>query len=193
MISWLRRVLLANLEFRLSGVIPNTAKLAIQTGEGRPLQLNLDVIDQKCVYEIAAASRDFAYRIKAGDARSKWSQVRVITAPRVENVRVELEFPEYTDKPQEIVEALTLTVPEGTKIRQVITLDTPIRQATLHRDGLEDLPLEIGEDHRTLRITESADASRGYSFSWVERIIILTSLVLDTFFKSHPTNHRASN
>ena len=159
----------ANLEFRLSGVIPNTAKLAIQTGEGRPLQLNLDVIDQKCVYEIAAASRDFAYRIKAGDARSKWGQVRVITAPRVEKVRVELEFPEYTDKPQETVEALTLTVPEGTKIRQVITLDTPIRQATLHRDGLEDLPLEIGEDHRTLRITESADASRGYSFSWVER------------------------
>ena len=46
----------ANLEFRLSGVIPNTAKLAIQTGEGRPLQLNLDVIDQKCVYDSCSFS-----------------------------------------------------------------------------------------------------------------------------------------
>ena len=84
-------------------------------------------------------------------------------------VRVDLEFLNTPISLKRPLKLTTLTVPEGTKIRQVITLDTAIRQATLHRDGLEDLPLEIGEDHRTLRITESADASRGYSFSWVER------------------------
>ena len=60
-------------------------------------------------------------------------------------------------------------MPEGTKIRQIITLDTPIRQATLHRDGLEDLPLEIGKIIAPLELLSADDASRGYSFSWVER------------------------
>ena len=46
------------------------------------VKLNLD--DQKCVYEIAAASRDFAYRIKAGTLEVNGSGKS--DAPRVEKV-----------------------------------------------------------------------------------------------------------
>ena len=158
----------AKVEIRLSGVVPKTAKLALQTGEGRPRELELEVADGLCTYEIASASRDFTYRVKAGDARSDWRQVRVIPAPRLSEVKVDLEFPAYIDRPTETVEALTLTVPEETKVRWQLTLDTPIREATLHRDGAEDLPLEVGADGRTLTLSETASASRGYSFSWIE-------------------------
>ncbi|BCX49052.1 IgA-specific metalloendopeptidase [Haloferula helveola] len=158
----------AKVEIRLSGSVPTTAKLELQTGEGRPRELKLDVADGVCVYEIASASRDFTYRVKAGDARSDWRQVRVIPAPRLAEVKVDLEYPAYIGRPTETVEALTLTVPEETTVRWKLTLDTPIQEATLHRDGAEDLPLEIGDDGRTLTLSEAASASRGYSFSWTE-------------------------
>jgi len=159
----------ATVEIRLSGKIPKTAELALRTGEGEPREIDLDVVDGLCTYEITSASRDFSYRVHAGDARSGWRQVRVIPAPRMAKVAVELDFPDYIDRPNETVEALTLTVPEETKVSWKLTLDTPIREATLHRDDAADLPLEIGEDGRTLTLSETASASRGYSFSWVEK------------------------
>jgi len=158
----------ATIKIRLSGKIPKTADLSLRTGEGRPRELVLDVIDQIATYEIASASRDFSFRIEAGDARSDWRQVRVVSAPRMAKVAVELDFPDYTNRPSETVQALTLTVPEETSVKWQLTLDTPIRQATLHRDDAEDLPLEVGADGRTLTLTETASASRGYSFSWIE-------------------------
>ncbi len=171
----------ASIEIHLSGVVPKSAKLALQTGEGSPREIELAVaIDPKtgaakpdlatglCTYEIASASRDFTYRVKAGDARSEWRQVRVIQAPRLSEVKVNLEFPDYVERPTETVEALTLTVPEETKVHWQMKLDTPISKATLHRDGAEDMPLEIGDDGRTLTLSEAATASRGYSFSWTE-------------------------
>jgi hypothetical protein len=158
----------AAIEIHLSGSVPETARLALQTGEGRPREIELEVADGLCTYEIASASRDFTYRVRAGDARSDWRQVRVIPAPRLAEVKVELDFPDYIDRATETVEALTLTVPEETRVGWQLTLDAPIREATLHRDGEEDLPLDIGDDGRTLTLSESAEASRGYSFSWIE-------------------------
>lgn len=177
----------SGIEIRLSGAVPKTARLALQTGEGRAREIELavandpkrmadlkpgagklDVAYGLCTYEIASASRDFTYRVMAGDARSEWRQVRVIQAPRVSAVKLNLEFPEYTGRPAETVEALTLTVPEGTKVRWQMTLDTPIRKATLHRDGADDLPLKIGDDRRSLILSEAATASLGYSFLWTE-------------------------
>lgn len=158
----------ADVDIRLSGEIPKTAKLAIQTGKGRPREIEIDVVDGLATYELTSASRDFSYRVKAGDARSDWRSVRVIKAPRLAEVAVALDFPDYIERETQIVEALTLTVPEQTKVGWKLTLDSPIRKATLHRDGEEDLPLEIGEDGRTLTLAETANASRGYSFSWTE-------------------------
>jgi hypothetical protein len=158
----------ATIAIQLAGKIPATASLSLMTGDGRPRDIKLDVIDGACTYEIAAASRDFRFRVRAGDARSEWRQVRVIPAPRMAEVAVTLDFPDYMERPNETVEALTLTVPEETRVAWQLTLDTPIRTATLHRDDAEDLPLDVGPDGRTLTLSEDASASRGYSFSWTE-------------------------
>ena len=158
----------ARVDFRLSEDVPKTAKLELQTGKGSTRELVLEVTKDACSYEIASASRDFRFRVKAGDARSDWRQVRVIPAPRLTQARLELDFPDYIDRTNEVVEALTLTLPEETRVSWRLTLDTPIRRATLHRDGAEDMPLTIGDDGRTLVLQETASASRGYSFSWTE-------------------------
>ncbi|MBT8044201.1 MAG: hypothetical protein KJO79_04550, partial [Verrucomicrobiae bacterium] len=153
----------------VSGDVPETASFYVRTGDGDPREIELPVTDGNCEYTIASASRDFSYRIKAGDARSDWYQVRVIAAPRIENVQVGLEFPSYLERENETVEALTLTVPQHTRLHWEITLDRPIREAVLNRDGKEPLPLTVSEDGRQLVIKEEVKASRGYSFSWVEK------------------------
>ncbi|MFT5412020.1 MAG: hypothetical protein ACI9NC_004757, partial [Verrucomicrobiales bacterium] len=159
----------AQIVIGVSGVVPGTVKLSLRTGEGRPREIELEISDGGCEYTIASASRDFSYRIKAGDARSDWHQVRVITAPRIEAVQVGLEFPEYLERPAETVEALTLTVPQETKVHWQLNLDRPISAAVLNRDGKEPLPLQVTNDGRQVVIKEEVDASRGYSFSWVEK------------------------
>lgn len=159
----------AQIVIGVSGVVPDKAKLFLRTGEGRPREIELVINDGRCEYIIASASRDFSYRIKAGDGRSDWHQVRVINAPRIEKVEVGLEFPAYLERPTESVEALTLTVPQDTRLHWDLTLDRPVREAVLHRDGKEPLPLVVTGDGRQVVIEEEVGASRGYSFSWVEK------------------------
>jgi hypothetical protein len=159
----------AQIVIGVSGVVPDKAKLFLRTGEGRPREMELEIIDDSCEYTIASPSRDFSYRIKAGDARSDWHQVRVINAPRIEQVQVGLEFPAYLERSAESVEALTLTVPQDTRLHWDLTLDRPIREAVLNRDGKEPLALQVTGAGRQVVIEEEVEASRGYSFSWVEK------------------------
>ncbi|MGB0596182.1 MAG: hypothetical protein ACPGLY_05800 [Rubripirellula sp.] len=159
----------AKLVIGVSGVVPETATLSLRTGSGSPRDLTLEITDGQCLYALAAASRDFSYRVKAGDARSDWQSVRVITAPQIERADVTLDFPTYLQRPSETVNALTLTVPEETAIAWRLTVDRPIREAVLHRDGEDPLPLIVSEDGRQLTLNETVDASRGYSFAWTEK------------------------
>ena len=136
----------ASITAQISGVVPRVATIYVKTGKGRSRAIELDVVDGKCTYSIASASRDFTYRIKAGDDRTDWQQARVVPAPRIEEVAVGLEYPAYLERQQESIEALTLTVPEGTGVDWRIVLDRPIQSAQFYRDGEEALDLNIGPE-----------------------------------------------
>ncbi|MFK7850410.1 MAG: hypothetical protein AB8D78_05470 [Akkermansiaceae bacterium] len=153
----------------VSGEVPDFATFLLRTGDGKPREIELAIEDGQAIYSIESASRNFSYRVKAGDTRSEWHEVRVISAPRVKKVALDLEFPTYLERENETVEAMTLTVPESTKIHWYLELDRPIRSAVLNRDGEEPTELKISDDGRQLVIDEEVDASRGYSFDWVER------------------------
>ncbi|MFK7788186.1 MAG: hypothetical protein AB8C95_01665 [Phycisphaeraceae bacterium] len=154
---------------QLTGVIPETATIYVRTGEGRARAIDLEVFEGSSAYTIASASRDFTYRIKAGDDRTPWHTVRVVPAPRIEQVQVNLDYPDYLDREQTTIEALTLTVPEGTGVDWQLTLDRPIQSAMFVRDGEDPLKLEVGSDGRTLAFTVDVAASQGYHFTWVDR------------------------
>lgn len=159
----------AQLTAQLTGVIPDQATIYVRTGEGKARAIDLEVANDACVYTIASASRDFSYRIKAGDDRTPWYDVRVVPAPRIEQVRVELAYPEYLQRKAESIEALTLTVPEGTGVNWNLTLDRPITSATLVRDGEQPVDLTVDGDGRTLAFTADVLASQGYQFTWVDK------------------------
>lgn len=154
---------------QLAGVIPDEAVIYVRTGEGRARAIDLEVIDGVSTYEIASASRDFTYRIKAGDDRTDWHDVRVVPAPRIEAVQVELAYPDYLQRDAETIEALTVTVPEGTDLNWRLTLDRPIQSAAFVRDGQAPIELTVGSDGKTIAFTEDVPASLGYQFTWVDQ------------------------
>jgi hypothetical protein len=125
----------AKIAIGVSGVVPEKANLYLRTGKGSERKMEIEINDGSCDYVIASASRDFTYRVKAGDARSDWHQVRVIPPPRIQKAQVNLVFPSYLERAPETVEALTLAVPQETRIRWELTLDRPVRDAVLNRDG----------------------------------------------------------
>jgi len=159
----------AVIEALIGGVVPEQASIYVKTGEGRARAIGLDITDGRCAYTIDSASRDFTYRIKAGDDRTAWQTVRVVPSPRLETVQVELDYPEYLQRENDAIEALTLTVPEGTTVQWQLTLDRPLSAAQLLRDGRPALPLDVGGDGRTVRFSQEVLASQGYNFLWVEK------------------------
>jgi hypothetical protein len=154
---------------KLEGVVPDSAVIFVRTGEGRARGIDLAVRDRVATYEIASASRDFTYRIKAGDDRTDWQRVRVVPAPRIDEVAVQVNYPDYLSREAELIDALTLTVPEGSTVHWTLTLDRPIAEATLVRDGVAPMPLTVADDGKTLAFTADIDASQGYRFDWVDR------------------------
>ena len=58
----------ARITAQVNGIIPDQATIYVRTGEARARPIDLEVVDGLCTYTIASASRDFTYRIKAGDA-----------------------------------------------------------------------------------------------------------------------------
>ena len=154
---------------RVLGVVPREAKIELRTDRGRPRVRMLPIVEGRCEYLIETAYRGFEYRLTAGDARGPWHTVEVVSIPNIEHAEVRLEFPEYTKRPAETVESLTMTVPETTRIRWALSLDRAVREATVTFAGQESAPLDISEDGRTVRFEQMATESRAYSFSWVER------------------------
>jgi hypothetical protein len=158
----------ASIRASVSGVVPEQAKVALRAGSGRARRHSLAVTNGACDYTIESAFRSFEYRIFAGDAKSAWHSVGVIPSPRIEKAEVTLEYPPYTRRPTETVEALTVAVPEGTRIGWKLALDRAVKRAELVLSGDKPLQLETGQDGRTVMLKQVATQSRAYSFSWVE-------------------------
>ena len=155
---------------KVLGVIPDNAKLALRTGNGEPRIHELEITDDNhCEYIIKSAYRSFEYRITAGDAKSPWQEVEVISSPRIQQANVKLEYPPYTKRPTETVEALTVTVPEGTNIQWQLKLDRAVSEAEYTPTGGNPTPLSISEDGFTVTMQAPATESRSYSFSWVDK------------------------
>lgn len=154
---------------KLSGQVPENAKLAIRTGEGKPRVRVLKVAGDLCEYSMAAAFRSFDYSISAGDASSDWHTVKVVPSPRIEKTQIRLEYPEYMRRSGETVEAMTLTVPEGCGIEWNLQMDRAVSSASVVIDGGEPVELEVSEDGLSLGHKMQAGASCAYSLSWVEK------------------------
>lgn len=154
---------------RASGVVPRKAVIALRTGKGRPRVRKLAVVNGQFEYELETAFRGFEYRFTAGDARSPWHAVEVVNAPNITKADVSLDYPDYTGRATETLQALTIAVPETTRVQWKLLLDRAVSEAKLNLAGAESLPLEISGDGLSVTVDRVAVGSMSYSFTWVER------------------------
>lgn len=153
----------------ITGDVPHKAKLSLRTGKGKPYKRNLNIVDGKCEYKLAAAFRSFDYCIYAGDAQSKWHTVKVISSPRILETKIHLTYPSYMKKESETLDAMTLTIPEGTTIEWHLTLDKAVSKASFTMEGNKPIVLKPSDNGLHVNHKMLANASSAYSYTWVEK------------------------
>jgi len=159
----------ALLQASISGVVPKDAKIKLRPAAGKPFTRTVPIEEDVFEYEINSAHLSFEYRVFAGDDRTGWQTVTVIAAPRIDRAEVTLTYPEYTRRASETVDALTLTVPEGTRLSWVLHLDRAVSTASVSSSDAESRDLAVSEDGMQVTMEETASSSRSYAFAWTEK------------------------
>jgi hypothetical protein len=176
------------LSAQVGGEVPADGLLAVKYGEGRWETISLPRSEHSTFrHMVPRAGQSFAYAFRIGDARSEVYRVTVVPPPRILEVRIDLNFPPYTERRPEGYGSLNLpAVPEGTELRWRIRCDRPLAAGRLRvlREGVEPIPLEIdAANPHTARLTvKDAAALLGpggpsrveleslfYQFEWTER------------------------
>jgi len=159
----------ALLEADIEGVVPKEAQITLRPASGKPFKRKVSIEEGAFEYVINSAHLSFEYRIFAGDDRTDWQVVTVIAAPRIKKADVTLTYPEYTRRATETIDALTLTVPEGTDLKWVLHLDRAVSDAVVSTSDSEPRSLAVSDDGKQVTMQEVASSSRAYSFAWTEK------------------------
>ena len=171
---------------KISGVIPELAKIVLRTGEGKSRSRELMITSGNCEYKIKSAYRDFDYRIHAGDDRSEWRKVRVISAPKIIQAKVEVNYPKYTLKEPDTLEALTLNIPEGSDLIWNLSLDRAVSEAYVQEGHNALRKVDVSQDGLTVTMTKNANSSSSYKFQWKEKEHGFTFLSPNNYLQVQP-------
>ena len=80
----------------------------------------------KFSFKLKPVDRDTLFYVKIGDDRSEQYTINVITSPRIENVDIALQYPEYMNRDAGTFDDLNLEVPENTTVKWTIRCNTPV-------------------------------------------------------------------
>ncbi len=118
-------------EARVRGVLPESALIETETAEGPPARHPMDFEGDAFIHRFSNVQADFDYRIRAGDARTKWYSVTARRRPAVASVRVTCLYPEYTGLPDEVLAGTSgdIRVPAGSRVRLEVETEGGARSA----------------------------------------------------------------
>jgi hypothetical protein len=177
-----------NLEIRVKGMTPAEGSLFVQPEGGEWERLPVALVPRAAgdplgtyAYSFQSAYRSFHYYARVGDARSERYRVTVIPPPRIEQAKLHLEYPQYTNKPPRTAETLNVEVPEGTKITWELTCSPPISAGSAGADDrtmmligdrdneLRPHEVEVADDGRLIRVQMMAQEAMAYRFQFRDR------------------------
>lgn len=114
-------------------------------------------------YDFGSVNSDLHFQFEAATFKSKAYSVSVVNRPKFQTFSANLDYPNYLGKKDEQLEnAGSLTVPEGTKIKWLIkSTDTDSLFITF--DGKKELAQKI--DQNTFSFSKTARQSNSYTIS----------------------------
>lgn len=130
--------------------------------------------------------RDFAFRVRCGDAQTATHRVRVVAQPVIDDPLLVVEHPAYTGLGREEITALDdpVSLLPGTRAELRFTVDqADVEVRLLHADGEEPIALERGQDglvRHAFEVTEATlfepRATNAAGFDNVDRLRIRIGL-----------------
>lgn len=117
--------------------------------------------NERLEYVFSKVQDNFNFKIEAADYKSKSYEVIVLQRPDIKNFNINLDYPRYTGKKNEILENVgNLTVPEGTHINwRIKTIETESIQMVFENEKsvieLESTGNQLFESKKRLRQSDS--------------------------------------
>ncbi|KPK65294.1 MAG: hypothetical protein AMK73_03315 [Planctomycetes bacterium SM23_32] len=120
-------------EARVGGLLPETARIRVETADGEKATDAMAFEGSAFTYEFANVQRDFTYRLSAGDALTRPYRVTVRSRPTVRRLELTYSYPTYTGLPDrtEQESAGDVRAPVGTTVRFAVTPDRPMATGRL--------------------------------------------------------------
>ena len=111
-----------------------------QTSEWR--EIGMQPVDEGYEFELASVTDSFNYRVRAASAKSSEYSVIVLTAPRVERIDVEYEYPLFTGLESRIeMDGGDIYAPPGTKVTLFIHANKGVQEGEILLDNAGRLDL----------------------------------------------------
>ena len=155
------------------GEVPGQGQLLTRTGDGgwerTPITRGPD---NTFSHTLASVGQSLAYRFEVGDAQSPVHRITAVPPPQIAAASVTLDYPDYTEATlgtsADQVSRLNVEAPEGTVVRWELTLDAPVKKATLVVADGRSIPVQLSDGGRMVRASLEADASLAYRyrFDW---------------------------
>ena len=127
----------ANTSVRRSQFLHATEGAAESDEEMTPLTSAEGDATRGFALTLAAAEKDFRYRVHAGDAVSRYYNVHVVPLPTAKSLDVIYDFPPYTQKAPEVVKGAEgdLRAIAGTQVTLIVQADAPLSSGQLMVNG----------------------------------------------------------
>ena len=163
---------------RISGKIPAEAKIQERSPDGIIEERWVEINEERnnVVSIVPNASRDFEYRIEAGDSVTPWQKVIVIDKPVIAKSEFVVTPPAYTKLPKQVLSKLPrqLKLPEGSQVQLTFQADQELSQAQLQK--------RTGGQNTTKTLEPDSEGTYGESYQVLkttQNTIRLTSIVGD--------------
>ncbi len=149
-----------------AGVVPETATLIVDNGDGQRSTYDMPFEGSSFRHELVNLQKDMRYRIHAGDTTSRPYHITIRTRPRVSDLRLEYDYPEYTQLPDgsETNESGNIRAVVGTTIKLSLRASRKLSGADLTFHPLLTSRQETQSDPVTLPLKRRESQRWGRTF-----------------------------
>ncbi len=136
-------------EAEVRGVLPERAELLVRADGGRSTA-DMAFRGNAFTHSFTNVQRDFSYRVRAGDALTRWYDVTVGRRPQVADVELTYDYPAYTGLAERTAPGGDVRAVVGTRVSFRVTTEVPVRAGRLELtpDG-DELEQEVVPLRRT--------------------------------------------
>lgn len=155
----------------VGGLVPINAELRVRPEAAtRWDRVNLALgEDRAFTHTLERATVSFEYQLRVGDAQSPTHRVHVVPPPALVATLVRVQPPAYTGLPVRDVASFNLEVPEASEVTWTLTVNRPLRAATMLPLGSEPLAMQLDAAGTVATLTLQPQTALTYEFQFTDQ------------------------